>query len=85
MTFEVTSGKRRGDGASERGSHGHVSPSASGLPHLPPPVLVDTPGAFDSMMAVLSLEPALALDTESNSLYRYHYRVCMIQISTAYD
>lgn len=34
------------------------------------------------MMAVLSAQPALALDTESNSLYRYHYRVCLIQIST---
>jgi ribonuclease D len=45
-------------------------------------VLVDTPRGFDAMMAVLSSQPALALDTESNSLYRYHYRVCMIQIST---
>lgn len=49
---------------------------------LPAPVLVDTPAAFASMLDVLSTQPALALDTESNSLYRYHYRVCLIQIST---
>lgn len=35
------------------------------------------------MMSALSAQPELALDTESNSLYRYHYRVCLIQISTA--
>lgn len=34
------------------------------------------------MIEALSDQPALAVDTESNSLYRYHYRVCMIQIST---
>ena len=33
------------------------------------------------MMAALRQEPALALDTESDSLYRYFYRVCLIQIS----
>ena len=59
------------------------APTAAVLPQLPPPVLVDTPTGFDSMMAALSSQPALALDTESNSLYRYHYRVCLIQISTS--
>jgi len=49
---------------------------------LPAPVLIDTPAAFASMLDTLSTQPALALDTESNSLYRYHYRVCLIQIST---
>ncbi len=34
------------------------------------------------MMRALATQPALALDTESNSLYRYHYRVCVVQIST---
>jgi len=35
------------------------------------------------MLEHLVGQPALALDTESNSLYRYHYRVCLIQISSA--
>lgn len=48
---------------------------------LSAPVLVDTPAAFTSMLDTLSSHPALAIDTESNSLYRYYYRVCLIQIS----
>ena len=51
------------------------------MSHLPPPLLVDTPAAFAAMMTALRAEPALALDTESNSLYRYFYKVCLIQIS----
>ncbi len=74
MMFDATKGGRRRETPSE--------PHAS-FSQLPLPVLVDTPRGFDAMMAVLSTQPALALDTESNSLYRYHYRVCMIQISTA--
>jgi ribonuclease D len=49
---------------------------------LPPPALVDSPAGFDRMIEALIAQPALALDTESNSLYRYHYRVCVVQIST---
>jgi ribonuclease D len=33
------------------------------------------------MLAHLQGEPALAIDTESNSLYVYHEQVCLIQIS----
>lgn len=50
---------------------------------LPPPILVDTPADFGAMLDHLAGQPAIALDTESNSLYRYHYRVCLIQVSTA--
>lgn len=50
---------------------------------LPPAALVDSPTAFRDMMEALDREPVLALDTESNSLYRYFYQVCLIQISTA--
>lgn len=53
-----------------------------GDPRSSPPVLVDTPSAFAKMMAVLTREPAIALDTESDSLYRYFYKVCLIQISS---
>ena len=86
MTFDAIRG-RRGSDATVRPPHRNVphsqsAPEHEGLPDLPSPVLVDTPAAFDSMMEVLVGKPALALDTESNSLYRYHYRVCLIQIST---
>lgn len=50
---------------------------------LPPPTLVDTPGAFDAFVQALAGEKRLALDTESDSLYRYFYKVCLIQVSTA--
>lgn len=51
-------------------------------PGLPPPTLVDTPRALDRMLAALADEPVIAIDTESDSLYRYFYKVCLIQIST---
>ncbi len=58
----------------------------TGLPdqdqRLPPPVLVDTPAALSKMLAALAHQPIIALDTEADSLYRYFYKVCVIQIST---
>lgn len=50
---------------------------------LPPPILVDTPGTFAAFVHALRQEKRLALDTESDSLYRYFYKVCLIQVSTA--
>lgn len=47
----------------------------------PPPIWVDEPAGFRAMLAHLWGEPALAVDTESNSLYAYRERVCLIQIS----
>ncbi len=49
---------------------------------LPPPILVDSPAAFEDMIAALRGQPLLALDTESDSLYRYFFKVGLIQIST---
>ncbi len=49
---------------------------------LPPPVLVDSAAAFENMIAALAGLPLLALDTESDSLYRYFFKVGLIQIST---
>ena len=50
--------------------------------HLPPPIWVAKPAAFQTMVDRLKSQPALAVDTESNSLYVYRERVCLIQIST---
>ncbi|MBN1640184.1 MAG: ribonuclease D [Anaerolineae bacterium] len=46
-----------------------------------PPLLVNTPEALDEMRYRLQAAPAIAVDTESNSLYAYSERVCLIQFS----
>jgi ribonuclease D len=46
------------------------------------PVLVDLPESFNLMLGGLAGEPVIGLDTESDSLYRYFHRVCLIQVST---
>jgi ribonuclease D len=46
-----------------------------------PPIWVDTSTGFRAMLAHLRGEPALAVDTESNSLYAYEEQVCLIQVS----
>jgi ribonuclease D len=48
---------------------------------LPHPIWVDTSVGFRAMLAHLQGQPALAVDTESNSLYVYEEQVCLIQIS----
>ena len=48
---------------------------------LPPPIWVDRSASLRAMLAHLRGAPALAVDTESNSLYAYYERVCLIQIS----
>jgi ribonuclease D len=48
---------------------------------LPPPIWVDTSASFRAMLAHLHGKPALAVDTESNSLYAYEEQVCLIQIT----
>jgi ribonuclease D len=48
---------------------------------LPLPTLVDTAEALEDMLSRLVSEPAVAVDTESNSLYVYSERVCLLQFS----
>ena len=48
---------------------------------LPLPTLVDTAEALQEMLSRLLAEPAVAVDTESNSLYAYNERVCLLQFS----
>lgn len=49
---------------------------------LPPPVWVDRQDKFEHMVAELSAQSCIAVDTESNSLHAYRERVCLIQFST---
>jgi ribonuclease D len=49
---------------------------------LPPPILVQTPAAWNDCLAALQKQDQLAVDTESNSLYAYQEQVCLIQVST---
>lgn len=46
-----------------------------------PPVLVNTSTRFAEMLQALRGEPIISVDTESNSLFAYYHRVCLVQIS----
>lgn len=49
---------------------------------LPQPTYIDSAEKLSALVRVLADEPLLAIDTESNSLYAYRERVCLIQLST---
>ncbi len=46
------------------------------------PLWIATPKALQTMTATIASEPILAIDTESNSLFAYRERVCLVQVST---
>ena len=50
---------------------------------LPRPTLITRPQALRELTDTLAQESILAVDTESNSLFAYRERVCLIQFSTA--
>ena len=52
------------------------------MPEMPAPLVVENDESFAHMCADLAAQPAIAVDTESNSLHAYQERVCLIQIST---
>ncbi len=45
-------------------------------------MFVADPGGLAALTQTLAAEPAVAVDTESNSLFAYRQRVCLIQFST---
>jgi ribonuclease D len=53
--------------------------------HFQAPGLITTASALRRLVGQLASESVLAVDTESNSLYAYQERVCLIQFSTTHD
>ena len=49
---------------------------------LKPPTIVAKAADLQRLIPILEVEPLIAVDTESNSLYAYREQVCLIQIST---
>lgn len=50
--------------------------------NLPEPILITSNTALHRMAQILAQQTIIAVDTESNSLYAYRERVCLIQFST---
>jgi ribonuclease D len=48
---------------------------------LLPPILITRQASLKEMLACLLDEPAVAVDTESDSMYVYHEKVCLVQFS----
>jgi ribonuclease D len=49
---------------------------------LPPPIIIASQRELRELARRIQDEPLVAVDTESNSLYAYRERVCLIQFST---
>jgi ribonuclease D len=47
------------------------------------PIWIDTPQGLDQLLAALSTQTVIAVDTESDSLFSYYEKVCLIQFSTS--
>jgi ribonuclease D len=55
------------------------------MAHLNPPHLITQPAQLAALIDRLHTQPAVAVDTESDSLFVYHEKVCLIQISIPGD
>ena len=44
--------------------------------------MVETPEALDEALAAWAECPAIGVDTEANSFFAYHERMCLLQVST---
>lgn len=51
------------------------------LPDMPP-IIVDEVNRLQNLSRNLAIQPQVAVDTESNSLFAYQEQVCLIQFST---
>ena len=52
------------------------------MPQLPPVEIIRHTAGLRALVDRVRAEPLLAVDTESNSLYAYYERVCLVQLST---
>lgn len=52
------------------------------MSQLPSPTFIVAPDALRELVGHLRQQPLVAVDTESNSLYAYRERVCLVQVST---
>ena len=51
------------------------------MAHVKPPALITHTAQLDALLAQLRDHDAVAIDTESDSLYAYREKVCLIQLS----
>jgi ribonuclease D len=51
------------------------------MTHVKPPALITRNDQLETLLTQLRQHDAIAIDTESDSLYAYHEKVCLIQIS----
>lgn len=52
------------------------------IAELPAPIFVAAQSELDTLLQILRAQSSIAVDTESNSLFAYEERVCLIQFST---
>ena len=55
------------------------------IAHLPPAKYIDSDEALLELVTHLEGEKLLAIDTESNNMYAYQGRICLIQLSTEHE
>src|SRR3954467_3450148 len=59
-----------------------VNANAMATPPVSPPELIADAAGLTRLAEILAPCPAIAVDTESNSMHAYRERVCLIQFST---